>query len=494
VLIHFAKCRRIGLRDLSIRGLARSADAIMERVADGRLQESPMVEPVPPVSLPAVLQGRYRMGAVLGRGGASVVYRARDLLLGRDVAVKVFTARAVDPRDLRLQEGEARLLGGLNHPALVTLLDAGVDTTDLTAPQAFLIMEFVDGPDLRERLRSGALSPLEVCYLGWDLLGGLGYVHEHGIIHRDLKPANVLLAAARDRPARGKLADFGIAVLRGHLEEPEGETTGTAAYLSPEQVEGLPLTTGTDIYSLGLVLLEAATARTAFPGGVVDSALARLDRDPAIPSDVPHEIATILRAMTQRDPAARPSAGDAAAAFREVIVGELGGQRPQVRDPESERLAAVRDYNLVGTPPDAEFDRITALAARMFDVPVAVISIVDEKRVWLKSHQGLDAQEVARADGLGATGSLHDETLIIEDVTGDPRTAHLPSAQESPFRFYAGVPLITASGFNLGTFAIAGTSPRRMSATEIASLEDLAAMVLHEIELRRAARRMARLG
>ena len=243
-----------------------------------------MVEPVPPVSLPAVLQGRYRMGAVLGRGGASVVYRARDLLLGRDVAVKVFTARAVDPRDLRLQEGEARLLGGLNHPALVTLLDAGVDTTDLTAPQAFLIMEFVDGPDLRERLRSGALSPLEVCYLGWDLLGGLGYVHEHGIIHRDLKPANVLLAAASDRPARGKLADFGIAVLRGHLEEPEGETTGTAAYLSPEQVEGLPLTTSTDIYSLGLVLLEAATARTAFPGGVVDSALARLDRDPAIPA------------------------------------------------------------------------------------------------------------------------------------------------------------------------------------------------------------------
>ena len=452
-----------------------------------------MVEPSTPVSLPAVLQGRYRIGAALGRGGASVVYRARDLLLGRDVAVKVFTARAVDPRDLRVQEGEARLLGGLNHPALVTLLDAGVDTTDLAAPQAFLIMEFVDGSDLRERLRTGALSALEVCYLGWDLLGALGYVHEHGVIHRDLKPANVLLTESRDRPARGKLADFGIAVLRGHLEEPEGETTGTAAYLSPEQVEGRPLTTSTDIYSLGLVLLEAFTARTAFPGGVLDSALARLDRDPVMPPDLPPDVAAILRRMTQRDPATRPSASEAAAAFREVIVGELGGQRPQVRDPERERIAAVRDYNLVGTPPDAEFDRITALAARMFDVPVAVISIVDEKRVWLKSRQGLDAQEIARTDGLGSTGSLHEETLIIEDVDTDPRTAHLASAQGSPFRFYAGVPLITATGYNLGTFVIAGTEPRRMSPTEIASLEDLAAMTLHEIELRRAARRMARL-
>jgi len=226
---------------------------------------------------------------------------------------------------------------------------------------------------------------------------------------------------------------------------------------------------------------------------VVDSALARLDRDPVMPPDLPHDIASILRGMTQRDPAARPSASEAAAAFREVIVGELGGQRPQVRDPESERIAAVRDYNLVGTPPDAEFDRITALAARMFDVPVAVISIVDEKRVWLKSRQGLDAQEIARTDGLGSTGRLHEETLIIEDVDTDPRTAHLASAQGSPFRFYAGVPLITATGYNLGTFVIAGTEPRRMSPTEIASLEDLAAMTLHEIELRRAARRMARL-
>jgi tRNA A-37 threonylcarbamoyl transferase component Bud32 len=451
-----------------------------------------MVDPTSAVPLPAVLQGRYHVGPVIGHGGASTVYRALDMLLGRNVAIKVFTTRAIRPEDLRTQEGEARMLGGLNHPGLVTLLDAGVELTDASAPQVFLVMEFVEGSDLRQRLRRGSLEPFEVAYLGWDLLTALQYVHAQGIIHRDLKPANVLLADAPGRPARGKLADFGIAVLRDQFDELNGETTGTAAYLSPEQVEGVPLGPQTDIYSVGLVLLEACTGRVAFPGGVIDSALARLDRDPEIPSDLPSDLAAVLRRMTARDPAERPTAAEAVDAFRAVIAAELGGSRPNARDPEAERLAALRDYNLIDTPPDAEFDRITALAARVFAVPVAVISIVGEDRVWLKSRHGLDMAEVERTRGLGATGSLHERTLVIEDVASDPRTQHLPGAGESPYRFYAGVPLITRDGFNLGTFAIADMSPRAMPAADLATLEDLAAMALHEIEIRRAARRVVR--
>ena len=179
-------------------------------------------------------------------------------------------------------------------------------------------------------------------------------------------------------------------------------------------------------------------------------------------------------------------------AFREAIAGDLGGHRPRTPDPEAARIAAVRDYDLIGTPPDAEFDRITALAARLFEVPVAVISIVDEDRVWLKSRQGVDAAAVERTRGLGAAGGLHEQTLVVEDIANDPRTEHLPGADESPFRFYAGVPLMTRDGFNLGTFAIADTAPRRMSTTERATLEDLAAMALHEMEIRRAARRVIR--
>jgi serine/threonine protein kinase len=316
-------------------------------------------------------------------------------------------------------------------------------------------------------------------------------VHEHGYLHRDVKPANVLLdGRGADTRLRGKLTDFGIASIIG---AEQGEfTTGTAAYLGPEQVEGRDAVPATDVYSLGLVLLEALTGRIAFPGTVVESAFARLDRDPAIPTDVPADLAAILARMTARRPADRPTAAEAVPIFREIIVRHLGGERtPDTRDPEAERLAAVRDSNLLDTPPDAEFDRMTALAARIFDVPVALLGLVDEDRVWLKSRQGLDVAELDRTRGFGSIDALHEDTLVIEDVTTDPRTADLPGSAESTYRFYAGVPLRTADGYNLGSFAIADVRPRHLSPTEIATLEDLAAMALHEMELRRAARRIA---
>src|SRR5438270_8248850 len=164
-----------------------------------------MPDTVPSVaSPPPRLQGRYELGQIVGRGGASTVYRAHDTLLGRDVAIKLFTAPSVHPEDLRAQEGEARLLGSLNHPGLVTLLDAGVDLSDPRRPRVFLVMEFVEGSDLRQRLRHGALGSTEVAFLGMDLLGALSHVHDVGIVHRDIKPANVLLVDARDRPPRAK--------------------------------------------------------------------------------------------------------------------------------------------------------------------------------------------------------------------------------------------------------------------------------------------------
>jgi serine/threonine protein kinase len=451
-----------------------------------------MSQPTGPVPVPAILQGRYRIGPVLGRGGASVVYQARDTLLGRDVAIKVFTTRAVRPEDLHAQEGEARLLGSLNHPALVTLLDAGVDLTDVTAPQVFLVMELVLGADLRQRLRQGALDALAVMYLGWDLLGALSHVHELGIIHRDIKPANVLLVDSRDRPPRGKLADFGIAMLRAQNSPVAEEyTTGTAAYLSPEQVEGLDLSPATDVYSLGLVLLEAFTARPAFPGDVLDSALARLDHDPAIPDEMPPALAGLLGRMTARSAADRPTAEDAMLSLRRMIIEEMGGQRPQARDPEAERLEAVRRYNLLDTPPDGAFDRITALAARLFDVPVAIVSLVDEDRIFLKSHHGLDVNQVERRRGFSTMGGLHQETLVIEDTARDARIVGNPAlAGTNGLRFYAGVPLITPDGHNLGALAVVDWIPHSMPPGAVATLEDLAALVLHEMELRRAARRI----
>jgi serine/threonine protein kinase len=453
-----------------------------------------MSESPSPIALPPLPQGRYRLGPVIGRGRASTVYRARDQLLGRDVAVKAFTIQVASPEDLQAQQREASLLARLSHPGLVTLLDAGIDLTDPTAPQVFLIMELVPDTDLRQLLRTGPLDPLHVAYLGSDLLSAIQYVHERGIIHRDLKPANVLLTEAAGRPPRGKLADFGIAVLRGGGDEPPELTTGTAAYLSPEQVEGRAVGPEADIYSLGLILVEACTGRPAFPGSLIDSVLARLDSEPSIPADLPKGLAAILRRMTARTPDDRPTAAEAATAFRRLIVEQLGGERPPSRDPESERLEAVRRYNLMDTPPDAEFDRITSLAVRLFNVPIAAMSIVDDQRIWLKSRQGIDATQLERSRDLGSAGGLHDQILVVEDVETDPRTAPQTTSAGGGIRFYAGVPLITGDNYNVGTFAIADTTPHHLSAPQIAVLEDLAAMVLHEMELRRAARHAALTG
>jgi GAF domain-containing protein len=194
--------------------------------------------------------------------------------------------------------------------------------------------------------------------------------------------------------------------------------------------------------------------------------------------------------MTRRDPAARLSAAEAAVGVRELLVEQAGGARPKVADAEKDRLEAVRRYNLLDTPPDGAFDRVTALAARIFNVPVSIVSIVDADRIWLKSHHGVEVDEVERSSGLATSGGLHEKTLVVEDVQTDPRITGNPTvASASGLRFYAGVPLITPDGHNLGSFAIIDWKPRTFTAAEVASLEDLAAIVLHEMELRLAARR-----
>ncbi|WP_375389455.1 protein kinase [uncultured Amnibacterium sp.] len=436
-------------------------------------------------ALPAVLHDRYRLGEPLGRGGASVVLRACDELLGRDVAIKVFTARASEPADLRAQEVEARLLAAMSHHGLVTLLDAGIDLTIPESPQVYLVLELVEGADLRTRLRAGPLTPVEVGYLGFDLAGALEYVHRHGIIHRDVKPANVLLSGLGGRRLRGKLADFGIALLRGGADRPEEQTTGTAAYLSPEQVEGTPLTPATDVYSLGLVLLEALTGRPAYTGTVLEAALARLEREPEIPSGVPAEAAELIRAMTARRPADRPAPGDVELGFRRFVIGRIDAGPPP-RASESDRVAALRRYDLLDTPPDGGFDRITALAARSLDMPVAVVGLADSDRLWFKSRIGVECDQLA---------------LPIEGRAGlEQRTTVLHDADVPPVAIAAGLgtvvaaPLITAEGIDLGVLAVADRGRHPVTDRELETLDDLAALVVHEMELRLAVRRAVRLG
>ena len=157
---------------------------------------------------------------------------------------------------------------------------------------------------------------------------------------------------------------------------------------------------------------------------------------------------------------------------------------------EAARLAAVRRYDILDTPPDGAFDRITGLAARLFGVPIAIVSVVDHDRIWFKSHHGLDVEQLDRAPGLCASAILHDGPWVINDAPNDPRALANPLvAGDFGLKFYAGVPLQTADGHNLGTLCILDFKPRELTPAESATLQDLAGMVLSELEVRLASRR-----
>lgn len=261
-----------------------------------------------------VLDGRYRVGEVLGHGGMGSVYRGTDLVLGRDVALKIFRADVPNPEELGRQQAEARMLAGLNHHGLVTLFDTGtLSSGQREVP--FLVMELVSGTDLRRHLAAGPMTGPDVARLGAELAEALQYIHHRGVVHRDVKPANILLTRyAADSPLRPKLADFGIArMLDGARLTATNMVPGTAAYLSPEQAGGQQVGPPADIYSLGLVLLEALTGKVEFPGPPLEAAVARLSRSPEIPDSLGSRWKTLLGSMTVRDPRGRPEAADVAA-------------------------------------------------------------------------------------------------------------------------------------------------------------------------------------
>ena len=291
-------------------------------MSDESIPTQQLHAPALPGPVGSLLADRFMIESLIGTGGMASVYRATDTALGRTVAVKLFRAdgSAAEPER---QSGEIALLASLNHFALVTLFDASTALVD-GVPRAFIVMELVDGPDLRARIEGGPLPSLDVAMMGADLAEALHYVHEQGIIHRDVKPANVLLAPSGfpGRSMHAKLADFGIARL---LDETRltatGSLLGTASYLSPEQALGAAIGAPTDVYSLGLVLLECLTGLRAYPGTAVESAMARLQRQPEIPNALGRDWTEVLAAMTARDTADRPTAAEASLLLRALATG-----------------------------------------------------------------------------------------------------------------------------------------------------------------------------
>jgi two-component sensor histidine kinase len=169
---------------------------------------------------------------------------------------------------------------------------------------------------------------------------------------------------------------------------------------------------------------------------------------------------------------------------------QLSAQASIIPENEDARIDAVRRYDILDTPADGTFDRITALAARRFQVPISIISIVDEDRIWFKSHHGVPVNQIGRDPGLCASAILTSDPYILLDAKTDARSLANPLvAGEFGLRFYAGVPLQTSDGHNLGTLCIIDKAPRPIDQTQIDDLKDLASVVMDQMELRLSARR-----
>src|SRR5208337_4394128 len=263
--------------------------------------------------------GPYEIVARIGAGGMGEVYRARDTRLDRIVAIKVLNSLVVTSPELKQRfEREARTISRLNHPHICTLHDVGhQDGTD------FLVMEFLEGETLAQRLNKGALAIPDFLKIGIDILDGLEQAHRAGIVHRDLKPGNVMLTKAG-----AKLLDFGLAkpgavasasaasaplfsaVMTISSPNPQspltssGAIVGTVQYMAPEQFEGKEADARSDIFAFGAMLYEMATGRRPFAGKTqikVVSAILEDDPPPAsqihpgLPAVIDHVIRTCLQ-------------------------------------------------------------------------------------------------------------------------------------------------------------------------------------------------------
>lgn len=291
----------------------------------------------------AVLDGRYRVDALIATGGMSGVYRGLDLRLDRPVALKVMDSRyAGDHQFLTRFQREARAVARLKDPSLVAVYDQGID-----GQHPFLVMELIEGGTLRELLRErGPMPPHAVAAVLAPVLGGLAVAHRAGLVHRDVKPENVLISDDGDV----KIADFGL--VRAVAEAKITSTSvilGTAAYLSPEQVSTGDADSRSDVYAVGILTYELLTGTTPFTG---DSPLAvayqRMDADVAPPSTViagvPPQFDDLVLRATAREPEQRYTDAHDMGADLDEIVDELGLPAFRVPAPRNsaQHLSAAR--------------------------------------------------------------------------------------------------------------------------------------------------------
>jgi serine/threonine-protein kinase len=395
-----------------------------------------------PVLTPRVFSNRYELTHLIARGGMAQVFRARDRLLDRPVAIKVlFPELSVDRAFVERFRREAQAAANLSHPNIVPVFDWGED-----GGTYFIVMEFVDGQPLSALLRTtGPLAPAKVADVGVPVAAALAYAHRHGVIHRDVKPGNVLITD----DGEVKVTDFGIARAVNTEESltQTGAVMGTATYFSPEQAEGVGVDARSDIYSLGVVLYEMVAGRPPFLGETPVAVASKHVRDeppdlrdlaPAVP---PVLEAVIMKAMA-KSPDDRYSNADELrsdllrfADGRPVLAAEVASTRV-------ERAAGAAPTGMIGrtqvVPADddvllgEEYDPVAAARRRRTRWLIAgliglLVVLVVLAVLLLRSLGYLGGGSFALPDVVGrtvasATGTLEGDGLVLGP------TAHVRSS------------------------------------------------------------------
>jgi tRNA A-37 threonylcarbamoyl transferase component Bud32 len=381
-----------------------------------------------------VLNDRYEVDKPLGRGGMAQVFRGTDRVLGRTVAIKVLDQKHRDDAKFVTRfRREAQAAAGINHPNVVSVFDTGSEDG-----LHYIVMEYVDGETLDDVLsREKVLLPERVVAIAEPVAQALDAAHQKGMVHRDVKPGNIML----DRSGTVKVVDFGIA--RAAADDTLTQTgivLGTAAYLSPEQAQGVAVDPRSDVYSLGCVLYEMVTGRKPFTG---DSALAiaykHVREDPAPPSqvnpDIPPELEAVVMTAMAKDPGQRfPSGGAMQEALSAAATGEMpamaavgtGATEPL---PGSGDTAVMTSQEAGPEPPPERPPR--------WWLPWLVIGVILLALVAL-GFLAFGGEEPRRAGGGGQTETPA-ETTPPETETADP-------VGDAYFALLAGLEEGTANG------------------------------------------------
>jgi serine/threonine protein kinase len=275
--------------------------------------------------------GRYKILGEVGRGAMGIVYKARDPVLDRTVALKtiVLTEDASGRTEYEARFfQEAKAAGRLNHPAIISIYDFG-EEGDL----AYMAMELIEGTELRDRMLKGAIPLREAIDIAEQVADGLAFAHERGVVHRDIKPGNIMLMPR----GRVKIMDFGIARVRiSDLKTQTGTRLGTPKYMSPEQVLGRAADHRSDIFSVGIVLYEMLTRSSLFLGTDTTQVMYNVANVLQIPpsrlnSEVPATLDLVVKRALEKDPDARYQDTYEFASDLRNCLAELGGREAPAR-------------------------------------------------------------------------------------------------------------------------------------------------------------------